>query len=93
MSINEEIKNIWDKNKTINQPKFIILTFEGTNEEYWKNQLEQEEIEVINIAELIGKNDLKNPEFGFFEPELSLHPNGKLWKEVVPKLKEKYKDL
>ena len=93
LSINEEIKNIWDKNKTINQPKFIILTFEGTNEEYWKNQLEQEEIEVINIAELIGKNDLKNPEFGFFEPELSLHPNGKLWKEVVPKLKEKYKDL
>ena len=91
--INEEIEKIWGKNQTENAPKFIILSFEDNNEIFWKKQIEEEGIKVINIAELIGKKDLDNPELGFFEPEIAGHPNGKLWKEVIPKLKEIYKDL
>lgn len=99
LKINEEISKLWKTNKIENlpssqsSPKFIILTFEGNQEQLWKSQLEQQGIQVINIAELIGKEDLMNPKFGFFEPEVASHPNGKLWKEVVPKLKELYPDL
>ena len=93
LSINEEIKNIWGNKTKQDIPQFIILTFEGNNEEYWKYELEKQGIKVINIAELIGKKNLENQELGFFEPEIAGHPNGKLWKEVIPKLKEIYKDL
>lgn len=94
IDIDNEIKKInWGEEKTENKPKFIVLTFEGNNEQLWKPQLEKHGIDVINIAELIGKNDLENSKYGFFEPKVSAHPNGKLWKEVVPKLKELYPDL
>lgn len=93
LSINEEIQKIWGENQIENAPKFIILSFEGNNELFWKNKIEEEGIKVINIAELIGKKNLENQELGFFEPEIAGHPNGKLWKEVIPKLKEIYQDL
>lgn len=96
LTINNTIKNLtWgnEKNLTDETPQFIILTFEGNNEQYWKPQLEQHGIKVINIAELIGIDNLSQPEKGFFMPEKAAHPNGKLWKEVVPKLKELYPDL
>lgn len=89
ISINKVIDKLWGEGRT----KFIILTFEGNNEEIWQQKLQENGITVINIAKLIEKEDLMDPKFGFFEPEISPHPNGKLWKEVVPKLKELYPDL
>lgn len=87
-NINELIKEKWGEDT-----KFIILTFEDTQREYWQPQLEKEGIEVIDIAETIGIKELRRKELGFFEPEIAGHPNGRLWQALVPKLKEIYPDL
>ena len=91
-TINAEIKKIW-KDKDGNSPEFIILTFEGTKSEIWQEELEKEGIKVIDISKTIGIENINELEKGFFEPEIASHPNGKLWKELVPKLKEMYPDL
>lgn len=85
---NELIKQKWG-----NDTKFIILTFEHTQRQYWQPQLEEKGIDVIDISETIGIEDLQRKELGFFEPEIAGHPNGKLWELLVPKLKEMYPDL
>lgn len=92
-TINSLIKQYWGSNIEYQPPQLIILTFEKTKKEMWAPQLEKEGIKVIDIAELIGIKDLSRKELGFFEPEISAHPNGKLWQQVVPKLKEMYPDL
>lgn len=73
--------------------KFIILTFENTNKEYWRETLEKEGIDVVDISETIGIQNLEASELGFFEPEVAAHPNGKIWELLIPKLKEMYPDL
>ena len=83
--INEEIKNNWGE-----ETKFIVLTFEGTRKEFWQPQLEEMGIDVVDISDLINIKNLDSEEKEFF---VDLHPTGKLWKLVVPKLKEKYPDL
>ena len=89
LSIDKQIKDLYleKENKIEDAPKFVILTFEGNNEQYWKPQLEEKGIKVINIAEIIDKEKLITPEYGFFEPEVAPHPNGNLWKALIPKLK------
>lgn len=87
-TINELIKE-----KFGNDTKFVILTFEGTKKELWQTQLEKEGIEVIDIAETIGKRHLMNEKHQFFKPPVSPHPTDKLWNALIPKLKEKYPDL
>ena len=86
--INDLIKERWG-----NDTKFIILTFENTKKELWAPQLEKMGIDVIDIAQTIGYKDLQNSQYGFFEPEICGHPNGKIWELLLPKLKEKYPDL
>ncbi len=87
-TINELIKENFGKDT-----KFIILTFEGTKKELWQKQLEEEGIEIVDIAETIGEKDLMNEKHQFFKPPVSPHPTDKLWKALMPKLKEKYPDL
>lgn len=92
------IRHILESKKLINEKwgndvQFIILTFEHTQKEYWKPQLEEQGIKVVDIAETLGVQDLEQKELGFFEPEVCAHPNGKLWNELVPKLKDIFPDL
>lgn len=89
--INKLVREYWGSEDT----KFVILTFEGTKKELWEKELENIGIDVIDIAEIIGKEDLPNTQHGFFEPagKPFAHPVGVLWNELIPKLKEKYKDL
>ena len=71
-------------------PQFVILTFTGNNEEFWKPELEVKGIKVINIEELIGVENVVDEEFGYFALG---HPKGILWEQLIPKLKELYPDL
>lgn len=74
-----------------NDTKFIILTFEYTHKHMWETQLKEMGIDVIDISDEVGTSDLINSVY--FEPKECRHPNGKLWKELVPKLKKMYPDL
>ena len=85
---NNLIKKNWG-----NETKFIILTFENTQKQYWENKLKKLEIDVIDIAEIIEDNNLTDFKKGYFEPEIYGHPNEKLWEKLVPKLKKIYPDL
>jgi hypothetical protein len=87
-----EIQKNWG-NKNGENPKFIILALENNNIEYYKEDLEEQGIDVIEISKLIGIKDLQRQELEFYEPEIGGHPNGKLWEVVIPKLKEIYKDM
>ncbi len=87
-TINNLIKQKWG-----NDTKFIILTFEGTKKELWEKQANEMGIDVVDIADTIGYKNLPDSKYGFYEPEIAGHPNGKLWALLVPKLKEKYPDL
>ena len=74
-------------------PQLIILNFEDNEPEHWASELEKDGIKVIDIADTINIYGLDDLELGLFEPEISPHPNGKLWELLVPKLKEMYPDL
>lgn len=89
------IKTINDliKEKFGDDTKFIILTFEDTKKQMWQKQVEDMGIDVIDIAQTVNKTDLQNDKYNFFEPPECKHPNGRMWKDLIPKLKEKYPDL
>ena len=89
--INEFIKARWGVDGKY--PQLVILNFEENQPQYWASELEKDGIKIIDIADTINIYGLDDLELGLFEPENSPHPNGKLWKLLIPKLKEMYPDL
>ncbi len=92
-TINKLIKSNWGESEDSEFPKLIILTFEHTKKYMWENELKKEGIDVIDIADTIGVHELYKLSKGYFEPEVSPHPNGKVWEELIPELKKIYPDL
>lgn len=88
-----KIANELIKEKFGKDTKLIILTFEDTKKELWQKELEKNGIDVIDIAETLNTKNLKDENLEFFYPPQCPHPTGKLWKTLLPKLKEKYPDL
>ena len=94
-NINDLIKSDWndETSKDNEKTKFVIITFENTKNEHWKPQAEKMGIDVIDVEEILGETNLTDIKKGYFEPEICGHPNGKLFKKLVKKLKEIYPDL
>ena len=92
-NINDLIELDWKDDKNTEKTKLVILTFNYTKNEYWKPQAEKMGIDVIDIEKILGETNIEDIKKGYFEPEISGHPNGKLYKKLVKKLKEIYPDL
>lgn len=92
-TLNNLIKQKWSDENSKEYPKLIILAFEDNKKELWEDELKKEGIDVIDIADTIGIHNLSDTTKGFFEPETAGHPNGKVWKLLIPYLKENYPDL
>lgn len=92
-TLNQLIKSKWGDEENGEYPKLVILTFEHTQKNMWEDEIKKEGIDVIDIADTIGVHELYKTSKGYFEPEISAHPNGKVWEKLIPELKKIYPDL